>query len=462
GGGATTNANQDKATGGSKATSGTKSSNSSSSGKGGQVQQGAGGSKGTTKVAAGGSKSSSEEDVGGAEQGGNDAAGGKAAGGAKTATGGQAAGGGKSTSGPKAAGGSVATGGGKAAGGAGTAGGSKAAGGDVATGGKAAGGAVSAGGSATGGSKAMGGGDDATGGGAATPTVAKFVGNITTSNGCDAGGKKYSTYWNQITPENAGKWGSVQSSAGSSFNWSTLDSIYDYATKNNVIFKHHVFVWGSQQPSGTPTQAQIKTWMSEYCKRYPKTALIDVVNEPPPHTTPSYVSNMGGGTNGDWTWITNAFKWAREACGADKILILNDYNNIEWPDETDHFISIVKKIKAAGAPVDAVGAQSHDVDHASATWSKVKGLLEKLHTDTGLPVYITELDLSYTDDTQQLNKYKEIFPYMMETEWIKGITIWGWIYGSTWSQAPDSGLIKNGTFRPAMKYLMETLGRPTS
>ena len=37
--------------------------------------------------------------------------------------------------------------------------------------------------------------------------------------------------------------------------------------------------------------------------------------------------------------------------------------------------------------------------------------------------------------------------------------IWGWIYGSTWSQAPDSGLVKSGKSRPAMTYLMDLLGR---
>jgi hypothetical protein len=43
---------------------------------------------------------------------------------------------------------------------------------------------------------------------------------------------------------------------------------------------------------------------------------------------------------------------------------------------------------------------------------------------------------------------------------VKGITIWGWIYGKTWSYAAQSGLIRNGGPRPAMTWLMEELGRP--
>jgi hypothetical protein len=51
-------------------------------------------------------------------------------------------------------------------------------------------------------------------------------------------------------------------------------------------------------------------------------------------------------------------------------------------------------------------------------------------------------------------------PFFLETSYIKGVTIWGWIYGSTWSQAPESGLVRNGKSRSAMTYLMGLLGRP--
>lgn len=90
------------------------------------------------------------------------------------------------------------------------------------------------------------------------------------------------------------------------------------------MFKQHAFVWGTQQATGDITEADVRNWMHMFCERYSQTRLIDVVNEPPPHTTPSYADAIGGGTNGDWQWITNAFLWAREAC-PNAVLILNDY-----------------------------------------------------------------------------------------------------------------------------------------
>lgn len=284
----------------------------------------------------------------------------------------------------------------------------------------------------------------------------KFVGNITTQNSLDTGGLTYSKYWDEVTPENAGKWGSVQATAASNYNWTTLDAIYDYTEKNHIIFKQHNFVWGSQQPSGTITQDNVKAWISAFCTRYPDTKLIDVVNEPPPHTTPAYADAIGGGTNTTWQWITNAFTWARASCG-NAILILNDYNNLEYGSEESHFISIVKAIKTAGAPIDAVGAQSHDVNKLTAATLKTN--LATLNTMTGLPIYITEYDVSNTDDAGQLATYQAQFPIFLSTEYVHGVTIWGWIYGQTWAQAPNSGLVKDGKSRPAMTWLMQQLNR---
>jgi endo-1,4-beta-xylanase len=339
--------------------------------------------------------------------------------------------------------------------------------GAIGTGGSGGTGGTETGGTSTGGTETGGtetGGTETGGtetGGTGGQTVQKFVGNITTgwNAACDTSGRVFSTYWDQITPENAGKWGSVQSSPTSGFNWGTLDAVYDYTQQKGIIFKQHTFVWGAQQPepqSGI-TESHVRNWMQQFCARYPETRLIDVVNEPPPHTEPVYANAIGGGTNGSWQWIINAFTWAHEYC-PNAILILNDYNNIEWADQNQHFIDIANTVKAAGAPIHAVGAQAHGLSGNSSLQS-MQDMLTKMHNDTGLPVYITEYDIDLADDGQQLGKYQQHFPFFLQTEWIHGVTIWGWVYGSTWVDA--SGIIwSDGSPRPAMTWLMQQLGRP--
>ncbi|MET0413172.1 MAG: endo-1,4-beta-xylanase [Polyangiaceae bacterium] len=298
--------------------------------------------------------------------------------------------------------------------------------------------------------------NEGTGGSGVELVLPKFVGNITTRNSIDTDGFTYSDHWDQITPENAGKWGSVQRTVTSAPSWAALDAIYDYAEENGIVFKEHAFVWGSQQPSGTITEADVRNWMQGFCDRYPNTRVIDVVNEPPPHTEPSYVDAIGGGTDGDWQWIVNAFTWAREAC-PDAVLILNDFNNIEYANQSQHFVDIAKIVLAGGGPIDALGAQTHGLS-GNISAQTMRTLLTKLHEDTGLPVFITEYDISVEDDAAQLAKVQEHVSFFLETEWIHGITFWGWIYGKTW--VPSSGLIRDGSPRPAMTWLMNELDRP--
>ena len=71
--------------------------------------------------------------------------------------------------------------------------------------------------------------------------------------------------------------------------WSRLGDTRGARTEtqeHGIIFKEHTFVWGSQQPSGSIGENEVRDWMQQFCSRYPNTPLIDVVNEPPPHTYP--------------------------------------------------------------------------------------------------------------------------------------------------------------------------------
>ena len=283
----------------------------------------------------------------------------------------------------------------------------------------------------------------------------KFVGNI------DTRGKildDFAKYWDQFSPENAGKWGSVQGSNQNSFNWTSLDAMYKYCNDNKVTFKQHNFVWGAQQPGWVNTsnaEAAVKNWISNFCQRYPNTKIIDVVNEPPPHTTPAYKNGMGGDGTSGWDWIANAFKWARESCPT-QVLVLNDYNNDELSGDAKHTSDIVNAIKKAGAPIDAVGCQTHGAANLAATALKTN--IDTIVSSTGLPVFITEYDIGLADDNAQKQKYQDHFTMFMSHPNIKGVTIWGYIVGATWQN--NTGIMQSGgTMRPAMTWLMDFLKR---
>jgi GH35 family endo-1,4-beta-xylanase len=72
-------------------------------------------------------------------------------------------------------------------------------------------------------------------------------------------------------------------------------------------------------------------------------------------------------------------------------------------------------------------------------------------------VYISECDLDLASDSEQEAVLSEQFPVFYEHPAVVGVTLWGYIHGTTW--VPDSGLVRNGQPRPAMTWLLDYLGR---
>lgn len=283
----------------------------------------------------------------------------------------------------------------------------------------------------------------------------KFCGNITTAGQVRS---DFVEMWDQITPENEGKWVSVEGTRDQ-MDWRGLDRAHDYAKEHGITFKQHTFVWGSQQPRWIDSlpqseqKAEVEAWIKAYCERYPDTKLIDVVNEPPPHTMPSYMAALGGAGASGYDWIVQAFKWAHQYC-PNSILLLNDYNNIETAGDNSHTIDIVKRIKEAGAPIDAIGAQAHGA--YSLPTDTVKMYIDKLATSTGLPVYITEYDINLADDAKQKSVMESQFTMFWNNPNVHGITLWGYVSGRTW--LPNTGLMSaSGEKRPALTWLQEFL-----
>jgi len=290
--------------------------------------------------------------------------------------------------------------------------------------------------------------------------AAKFLGNITTNGAVRS---DFGTYWNQITAENECKWGSVEGTRGT-YNFKGCNDAYTWAKNNGGHFKFHALVWGSQYPnwltnlSAADTKTAITAWFDAVKKQFPDLEMIDVVNEAIRTGTNSYHSGYEktkirealGGDNNDYAFVTTAFKMARERW-PKAILIYNDYNTFQW--QINEGIALVNQIKKAGAPVDAYGQQAHDLTDMNVT--NFKAALKKVHEGVGIPLFITEYDIGTDDDALQKQRYSEQIPEFWNAEYVAGITMWGYIYGSTWTTNGNSGIIKNGSDRPAMTWLKQ-------
>ena len=285
----------------------------------------------------------------------------------------------------------------------------------------------------------------------------KFLGNITTSYNVDYGKEKFYTLWNQITPENESKWDAIEGSRRGSFNFSGADRAYNYAKQHNFPFKYHTFIWGGQYPSWMNSLSKeeqykaIEEMMDAVKEHYPDLPLIDVVNEAVPgHNPAPYKAALGGDGKTGYDWIIKAFEMAHERW-PDAILIYNDFNTFQW--QRTEFIELVRILRDAGAPIDAYGCQSHDLTDMNET--DFKAAMNEIQNALKMPMYSTEYDIGTSDDALQLQRYKEQIPYMWEADYVAGVTLWGYIYGKTWTTDGNSGIIRDGEDRPAMTWLRE-------
>jgi len=311
----------------------------------------------------------------------------------------------------------------------------------------------------------------------------KYLGNIIQSNP----GINYNNYWNQVTSENGSKWGSVEKTLGN-YNWTTSDAAYNWAKNNGGLFKYHNFVWGSQTPNWVSgaSVATITTAVENYIKacatHYAPMGgikMIDVVNEPVNTALASnYKAALTAGyqaepanasdKNNPYGWVIWSFQLARKYF-PDATLLINEYNiEMNWNNCRAPYIDIVNAVK--NAPnitdgkknlIDGVGLQCHGIENLTA--ANFKACIDEIWNKTGIPIHITEFDTpADPNEAKQKSVYSTLIPVAWEHPHVAGITLWGYIQGTTWingngtqgASGTDSGIMyANGTERPALTWL---------
>ena len=205
--------------------------------------------------------------------------------------------------------------------------------------------------------------------------------------------------FNTITPENVLKWENVHPRLGV-YNFAPADRYVDFGTRNGMFVIGHTLVWHSQVPrwvfqdaAGNPVSrdtllARMRDHIFAVVGRYKgRIKGWDVVNEA--------LNDDGSLRHSPWytiigeDYLVKAFQFAHEA-DPDAQLYYNDYSLDNAP-RRNGAVALVRRLKAAGVPVYAVGSQSHD----KMDWPSVAQVDSTIRAigATGVKVNITELDI---------------------------------------------------------------------
>lgn len=318
----------------------------------------------------------------------------------------------------------------------------------------------------------------------------------------------FERYFNQVTPENAGKWGSIEGTRGV-YNFTEIDQARAFAKANGFPFRFHVLVWGAQQPTwlkplnDAQKVASIKAWFQAVANHYDgssnaraKLEFLEVVNESlndPPNNIGANATDAASGdyvnalkslnaelgtTPGQYDWIVNSFKLARKYFPCETKLMINDYAIENTTSLATAYRDIINLLKADNL-IDIIGMQGHSFStrkyNASQSFEDHTAFLRsnlEIIASTGLPIQITELDVdgnvdnTYTPTTNvavkdafQKSEFERIFGLYWNHPSVMGITLWGFLTGH-WRTAQEAFLVDvcSGRERPAFRdYLNNTL-----
>jgi endo-1,4-beta-xylanase len=132
-------------------------------------------------------------------------------------------------------------------------------------------------------------------------------------------------------------------------------------------------------------------------------------------------------------------------------LLINDYSIINTPKDTARYRSVIELLQHDHL-IDGIGVQAHAFETHGVPATTLRTDLDTLAA-TGLPIYITEMDIDGRNDATQLREYQRVFPLFWNDPAVKGITLWGFRPG-LWRDAQGANLVrKDGSERPALEWL---------
>ena len=272
-------------------------------------------------------------------------------------------------------------------------------------------------------------------------------------------GRVIAEQFNLVVGENCMKWATLRPTA-TTFDFKQADALVAFAEEHSLKVRGHTLCWHENLPdwfAAIVTKDNARTVLTEHIKtvvgRYKgRMHSWDVVNEaiwikdgrPDGMRVSPWLELIGP------EYLEVAFRAAREA-DATAILTYNDYGiEYDTPEELAKraaVLSLIDRLLAAGAPIQAVGIQAHlRTADIGLLGGGIRDLIKKLGKRK-LETFVTELDvnddgLSDEDILQQdrdvATVYKHFLQEVLAEKSVKAVLTWGLADSQSWLQQAKS------------------------
>ena len=269
-------------------------------------------------------------------------------------------------------------------------------------------------------------------------------------------GRVIAEQFNLVVGENCMKWAALRPTA-TTFDFQQADALLVFAEAHKLKVRGHNLCWHENLPewfATTVTKENARTILTDHIHtvagRYKgRIHSWDVVNEA--------ISIKDGRADGmrvsPWLeligpdYVEIAFRAAREA-DPNAILTYNDYGiEYDTPEELAKraaVMSLLDRLQAAGAPIQAVGIQSHlRTSDIAKLGDGIQDFIKKLKKRK-LDTFVTELDvnddgLSEEDVPQQDRDVATVYRHYLEEtlkeKSVQAVLLWGLADQQSWLEA---------------------------
>ncbi len=262
--------------------------------------------------------------------------------------------------------------------------------------------------------------------------------------------------YDMVVAENCMKWGPLRPTPDT-YQWDPADELVNFAQGHGMLVRGHNLCWHEQLPTwfeGTVTKDNASKVLTEHIAtvagRYKgRIHSWDVVNE-----AIWIKDGRADGLRSSSPWfqllgpdyIDIAFR-AAKAADPSALLTYNDYgieyDDVEEQQKRSAVLGLLKRLKDAKVPIDAVGVQSHiKTGNVTQLGDGIRDFAGKARK-MGLQVFITELDVNddglpeeglEQQDRDVAAVYKRYLEAMLKEPSVRAVLTWGVADGQSWLQ----------------------------
>ncbi|GJP36368.1 hypothetical protein CLOM_g20880 [Closterium sp. NIES-68] len=227
--------------------------------------------------------------------------------------------------------------------------------------------------------------------------------------------------------ENEMKWTSVEARRGDE-DWRDADAMVAWMQAHGVAMRAHCLFWDNMRPNWVEglslkdLKKAIDHHIASLLTRYPTSCFshMDVNNE---MLHGGYFHSHCGPST-----IVRMFQFAAQV-DPSLVLFLNEYHVEDGEDHKsrpEKYAQFARQLIASGAPVGGLGTQCHISAPVGAHMRHAWSIL----ADVGLPVWVTELDVSSEDERVRADDLEICLREAFAHGGVEGVMLWGFWEGS--------------------------------